>query len=91
MNDSLVKLEDFQLDEISGGITAKQVGKKIGAYAIKGTCTLVSGVIDFELLCNMSKVMTGLLMPSLITTFPLSGVAGWKIGELICKKIGLED
>ena len=39
----------------------------------------------------MPEVMTGLLMPSLITTFPLSGVAGWKIGELICKKIGLED
>ena len=28
MNDSLVKLEDFQLDEISGGVTLKQAAKK---------------------------------------------------------------
>ena len=38
MNNSITKLKDFELDEISGGITAKQVG----AYAIKGTCATVS-------------------------------------------------
>ena len=48
MNNSIVKLEDCQLDEISGGISidkakAKQVAKKVGAYAVKGTSSLVLG------------------------------------------------
>ena len=48
MNNSIVKLEDNQLDEISGGISidkakAKQVAKKVGAYAVKGTSSLVLG------------------------------------------------
>lgn len=42
MNNSLVKLEDFQLDQISGGITAKQVG----AYAIKGTLSATLGIVS---------------------------------------------
>ena len=48
MKNSIVKLEDFELDEISGGISidkakAKQVAKKVGAYAVKGTSSLVLG------------------------------------------------
>ena len=43
MNNSIVKLEDFELDEISGGVTVKQVAKKTGALAIKGTCSAVFG------------------------------------------------
>lgn len=48
MNNSIVKLEDFELDEISGGISidkakAKQVAKKVGAYAVKGTVSAVLG------------------------------------------------
>lgn len=51
MNNSLVKLEDFQLDEISGGITAKQVSKKAGAYAIKGTLSVAFGVTSAAFGC----------------------------------------
>ena len=36
MNDSIIKLEDCQLDEISGGVTGKQVAK----YAIKDLLVL---------------------------------------------------
>ena len=46
MNNSIVKLEDFELDEISGGSNktkVKQVAKKAGAYAIKGTVSAVLG------------------------------------------------
>ena len=49
MNNSIVKLEDFELDEISGGVTAKQVAKKAGAYAIKGTVSAVFGSVEFFL------------------------------------------
>ena len=54
MNNSIVKLEDCQLDEISGGISidkakAKQVAKKTTGYAIKGLCTLVFGSVGFVL------------------------------------------
>lgn len=41
MNNSITKLKDFELDEISGGITAKQ--KKTLASAIKSACALISG------------------------------------------------
>ena len=41
MNNSITKLKDFELDEISGGITAKQ--KKTLASAIKNACALISG------------------------------------------------
>lgn len=41
MNNSITKLKDFELDEISGGVTAKQVGKKVAAYAIKGACAII--------------------------------------------------
>lgn len=36
MNNSIVELKDFELDEISGGITAKQ--KKTLASTIKNAC-----------------------------------------------------
>ena len=54
MNNSIVKLEDFELDEISGGINinkekAKQVAKKTTGYAIKGLCTAVFGSVGFVL------------------------------------------
>ena len=54
MKNSIVKLEDFELDEISGGISidkakAKQVAKKVGAYAVKGTSSLVLGAGTFFL------------------------------------------
>ena len=54
MNNSIVKLEDCQLDEISGGISidkakAKQVAKKTTGYAIKGLCTAVFGLGGFVL------------------------------------------
>lgn len=41
MNNSITKLKDFELDKISGGITAKQ--KKTLASAIKNACALISG------------------------------------------------
>ena len=97
MNNSIVKLEDFELDEISGGINinkekAKQVAKKTAGYAIKGLCTATFATVDFAVIFlndrNGSKKYT---MPIIGITLPLSGVAGWKIGELICNKIGLED
>ena len=51
MKNSIVKLEDFELDEISGGISidkakAKQVAKKTTGYAIKGLCTAIFGSVD---------------------------------------------
>ena len=52
MNNSIVKLEDFELDEISGGFNkakAKQVAKKTTGYAIKGLCTAVFGSVGFVL------------------------------------------
>ena len=126
MNNSIVKLEDFELDEISGGITAKQVAKKTAGYAIKGLCTAafatvnaaaiyfpanhlikketvssteelspnaeamvytITTVLSFPYKLLVSSVSAALTA----TTLPLSGVAGWKLGELICNKIGLED
>lgn len=89
MNDLLVKLEDFQLDEISGGITAKQIGKKAGAYAIKGLCTVTFAIVDSAgaVWNYKNKKLSNLC----ILALPFLGVTGWKIGELICKKIGLED
>lgn len=107
MNNSIIKLEDFELDEISGGITAKT----LGALAIKGTSSLVLGVGTFTLSYFVSdKSGCGdqlyvFLEKSLgedlgdILTFDIccatptafAGVAGWKLGELICKKLGLED
>ena len=114
MNNSLVKLEDFQLDEISGGITAKQVG----AYAIKGTSAVVLGVTGtmvslmpyifdkakkaaskeyddmtyvrsdaYEIVDSARRVIDWYKLFSL----PLFGAAGWKLGEWLCEKIGLED
>ena len=49
MNSLLVKLEDCQLNEISGGVAAKQVVKKAGAFTVKGTCSIVSGGIGLFL------------------------------------------
>ena len=126
MNDLLVKLEDFQLDEISGGITAKQIGKKAGAYAIKGTLSAIFGVTsaafgyffvrdpiskvcakkygveykdavfilkkDNKKMCrcaNNIAVMIELVICG--TGASLTAAGGWKLGEWICKKIGLED
>lgn len=55
MNNSFTKLKDFELDEISGGITAKQVG----AYAIKGTCATVSTCVALGIEC-FASAETGL-------------------------------
>lgn len=46
MNNSIVKLEDFELDEISGGGTAKQVAKKTAGYAIKGGLAGLLGTVS---------------------------------------------
>lgn len=112
MNNLIVKLEDFELDEISGGVTAKQVAKKIGAYAIKGTFSFVLGsctsimldltgsIFDFdkgirnflsEKLKNKKVACT--INSSICHSIPtaLVAVGGWKLGEWLCKKIGLED
>ena len=125
MKNSIVKLEDCQLDEISGGITAKQIAKKAGAYAIKGTCAAVTGVVGSEIVDNICCCVLGLgegfylvienkivggdqerlncksikmgnklgkmIEKSDYVTVPLFGVGGWKLGEYICQKIGLED
>ena len=116
MKNSIVKLEDFELDEISGGISidkakAKQVAKKVGAYAVKGTSSLVLGVGTFFLsllageklkygnaLYGFLKEKFGEDPARFITTdvccgipSAFAGVAGWKIGGWLCKKIGLED
>ena len=95
MNNSIVKLEDFELDEISGGFNkakAKQVAKKTTGYAIKGLCTAIFGSVDSAaaiMIYDGKNEKFGIMF--LFATLPLSGIAGWKIGELICKKIGLED
>lgn len=130
MNNSIIKFKDCQLDEISGGITAKQIAKKTGAYAIKGTCSVVTGVfgakivgsvcngfvfggigayelikngVDLELssMGNAKKMLkeheqkfkkaTRIVRKSEYITMPLFAVSGWKLGEYICQKIGLED
>ncbi len=126
MKNSIVKLEDCQLDEISGGITAKQIAKKTGAYAIKGTCSVVTGVFGSNVvdaicafglgvgICAHYMAKNGLpklknfgdikdeygseinrcadiIGKSEYVTMPLFAVSGWKLGEYICQKIGLED
>ena len=116
MNNSLVKLEDFQLDEISGGITANQVVKNTAGYAIKGTLSVAFGVTSacaaiLAMICSgatnsiydkceeifVNKKAEASLASYLIYTIlgsapaSLIAVGGWKLGEWICKKIGLED
>ena len=116
MKNSIIKLEDSQLDEISGGISidkakAKQVAKKVGAYAVKGTSSLVLGAGAFFLsffagekskyldaLCDFLKGKTGENIAEFITLdvccgipTAFAGVAGWKLGSWLCKKLGLED
>ena len=116
MKNSIVKLEDFELDEISGGINinkekAKQVAKKTTGYAIKGLCTAVFGAGTFFLsffagekskyldaLRDFLKEKTGENIAAFITLdvccgIPAAfvGVAGWKLGSWLCKKLGLED
>lgn len=116
MNNSLVKLEDFQLDEISGGITAKQVAKNTAGYAIKGTLSVAFGVASafatmlvmiysgatesINIKCGRNfgyGTEEALLASCLIHTISggslasLVATGGWKLGEWICKKIGLED
>lgn len=116
MNNSIIKLEDSQLDEISGGISidkakAKQVAKKVGAYAVKGTSSLVLGAGTFFLLFfadeklkywdalyDFLKGKTGDDIARFITLdvccgipTAFAGVAGWKLGSWLCKKLGLED
>ena len=115
MKNSIVKLEDFELDEISGGISidkakAKQVAKKVGAYAVKGTSSLVLGAGTFFLsffageklewgaLYDFLKEKTGENIAESITIYvccgiptAFAGVAGWKLGSWLCKKLGLED
>lgn len=112
MNNSLVKLEDFQLDEISGGITAKQVAKNTAGYAIKGTLSVAFGVTSacaaiLAMICSGATdsiyeytggfcneaVLASCLIYTILGGAPASliAVGGWKLGEWICKKIGLED
>ena len=130
MSSSIIKLEDCQLGEISGGITAKQIAKKTGAYAIKGTCSVVTGVFGsnvVDAICafgsgvgigahymiknglpklkNLGNIKDEVLKQygseinrcadiigkSEYVTMPLFAVSGWKLGEYICQKIGLED
>ena len=107
MNNSIVKLEDFELDEISGGITAKQVDEIV----IKGASSLVLGVGTFFLsgfaddklgygdqLTNfleekLDNDLAGFLTFDVCGGIPtaFAGVAGWNFGSWLCKKLGLED
>ena len=103
MNNSIIKLEDNQLHEISGGGTATQVAKKTTGYAIKGLCTLVFGSVGFVLsTLSAEKLKYGQKISNSVgdesafgiclgipTAF--AGVAGWKLGSWLCKKLGLED
>ena len=116
MNNSIVKLEDFELDEISGGISidkakAKQVAKKVGAYAVKGTSSLVLGsgafflsffagkklkYLDALCKCLSEKIdrdVADIISCDVCLGIPtaFAGVAGWKLGSWLCKKLGLED
>ena len=119
MNNSIIKLEDNQLDEISGGISidkakAKQVAKKTTGYAIKGLCTAVFGSVGFVLsglLADKFKYFNSLknflqnkklvndddtadfITLDVCFGIPTAfvGVAGWKLGSWLCKKLGLED
>ena len=120
MDNSLVKLEDFQLEEISGGITAKQVGeyvmKRVCAFSgsvvyCVTTMTCVGSVIGWrfkskgvsvadmhldnfakEILSDdMLRMIYALGSLAILGSFSIGGAYGWKLGEWICKKIGLED
>lgn len=103
MNNSIVKLEDFELDEISGGGTAKQVAKKTTGYAIKGLCTLVFGSVGFVLsTLSAEKLKYGQKISNSVgdeSSFGIclgiptafAGVVGWNLGSWLCKKLGLED
>ena len=117
MNNSIIKLEDCQLDEISGGISidkakAKQVAKKVGAYAVKGTSSLVLGAGAFFLSFfageklkywnDLDRFLRKKIGSGVIADFiafdicsgiptAFAGVAGWKLGSWLCKKLGLED
>ena len=107
MNNSIVKLEDFELDEISGGITAKQVDEIV----IKGASSLVLGVGTFLLLFfagnklgygyqlknfleeKLDKDLADFIAFDICYGIPtaFAGVAGWNFGSWLCKKLGLED
>ena len=100
MSSSIIKLEDCQLDEISGGITGKQVAK----YAIKGTCKILEGAIAGAFVCctlgiigQRAGIDKGLFVESLITFGGLGaiGVVGAIIADelsgILCKKLNLED
>ena len=103
MNNSIVKLEDFELDEISGGGTAKQVAKKTTGYAIKGLCTLVFGSVGFVLsTLSAEKLKYGQKISNSVgdeSSFGIclgiptafAGVVGWNLGSWLYKKLGLED
>ena len=106
MNDSLVKLEDFQLDEISGGVTLKQAAKKVVSSAVKGTCALTLGAAGGAV-CGFLYLLTEERNPNLDYISPALGcgalvgifasicisipVLGWNIGKKICKSLEIED
>ena len=82
MNNSFTKLKDFELDEISGGVTAKQVGKKVAAYAIKGACAIIPACLVlgtefsfFEKKANDLELSGFRYTPKKITISELFGVA----------------
>ena len=82
MNNSITKLKDFELDEIFGGVTAKQVGKKVAAYAIKGACAIIPACLVlgteisfFNKKANDRELSGYKYTPRKITILELFGVA----------------
>ena len=100
MNTSIVKLEDFELDEISGGINidkekAKKIAKKIAGYLIKGLCTATFATADratwIAIDGSRNSLLDVFVKVSSLIALPFLSVASWKLGELICEKIGFKD
>ncbi|MDO4503598.1 MAG: hypothetical protein Q4B84_00410 [Clostridia bacterium] len=104
MSSSIIKLEDCQLDEISGGVTGKQVAK----YAIKGTCKILGGAIAVPLIfCTVNIMGFKIKGEEIIKKDEVVGLSIWggglgaigAVGAMIvdglsgilCKKLNLED
>lgn len=89
MANSIIKLEDYQLDEVLGGTTAKESAKKIKDYVVKGimkvfggaiSCGSIPGYIGFKLL-SIPELYPVMIVPIAIGIFtffavPTCAVAG---------------
>ena len=94
MGNSVIKLNDSELNEISGGISAK----KVGSYAIKGLFAVLTGFVGS---CIGFVETTGFIVDHIGKDFAFMlcvvypGIIftklGWDFGKEICKKLGIEE